>query len=289
MNASLPAVNDVRVDGAKLRYAIEGAGTPVLVIGSSIYYPKTFSRQLRQSVRLACVDVRHFAERDRSSKCNEISLETYANDVDLLRATLGMERVVLVGHSHHGNLALEYAKRYPEAVSHLVLIGAPPCDVETTIRVANAYWDEHASESRKAVLAENWRKLTPEHLEALSPEERFVARYVADGPKYWYDERYDASWLWHRMPVNAQLVALFRGFFMDYRLSWDSHQMTAPVLAITGRHDYVVPYTLWNAAVDELPRFTSHLFERSGHTPQLEEPELFDRVFLNWIRDAQPR
>jgi proline iminopeptidase len=276
----------IRVDGAKLRYTVEGAGTAVLVIGSSIYYPRTFARQLRHSLRLAYVDLRHFAERDRLSACNEITLETYANDIDVLRAKLGMERVVLVGHSHHGNLALEYAKRYPEAVSHLVLIGATPCDVETTIRVASVYWDEHASDGRKAVLQENWRRLTPEHLDALSPAERFVARYVADGPKYWYDERYDASWLWHRMPVNAPLVALFRGFFMDYRLSWDAHQMTAPVLVITGRHDYVVPYTLWNTSAVELPRFTSHLFERSGHTPQLEEPELFNRVLLDWIRKA---
>jgi hypothetical protein len=27
------------------------------------------------------------------------------------------------------------------------------------------------------------------------------------------------------------------------------------------------------------------LFERSGHTPQLEEHELFDQVLLDWIRE----
>jgi proline iminopeptidase len=286
MNASLAPSGFVRVDGAKLRYAVEGAGTPVLVIGSSIYYPRTFARQLRQSLRLASIDVRHFGERDRSSASNAITLDTYANDIELLRAKLGMERVVLVGHSHHGNLALEYAKRYPEAVTHLVLIGSPPCDVETTIRVANAYWDAHASDTRKAARRERWRKLTPERLDAMSPEERIVAEYVADGPKYWFDEHYDASWLWRGMPMNALLIARFRDFFMDYRLSWDAHQMTAPVLVITGRHDYVVPFTLWNDAAATLPSFSSHLFERSGHTPQLEEPELFNRVLLDWIRNV---
>jgi proline iminopeptidase len=47
-----------------------------------------------------------------------------------------------------------------------------------------------------------------------------------------------------------------------------------------------VPFTLWNDAAATLPSFSSHLFERSGHTPQLEEPELFNRVLLDWIRNV---
>jgi proline iminopeptidase len=283
MIASEQQTGYVRVDGARLRYVIEGTGRQALVIGSSIYYPRTFAQQLYETFQMAFVDLRHFAERDRSSAANDITLETYANDIEMLRASVGFTRVVLVGHSHHGNLALEYAKRYPEAVSHLVLIGSPPCDIETTIHHATAYWKANASDVRRAALGDNWRTLTPERLAAMSPQERFVAEYVADGPKYWYDERYNASWLWQGMPVNMTLVALFRNFFADYGLSWAPFQMKAPVLVIMGRHDYAVPHTLWNEAASRLPRFTFHLFERSGHTPQLEEPGQFNRVLLDWI------
>lgn len=32
---------------------------------------------------------------------------------------------------------------------------------------------------------------------------------------------------------------------------------------------------------------TVRVFEQSGHTPQLEEPELFDKEFLQWISQNQ--
>jgi pimeloyl-ACP methyl ester carboxylesterase len=49
---------------------------------------------------------------------------------------------------------------------------------------------------------------------------------------------------------------------------------------------YVVPHTLWDEVRPKLRNQTFHLFERSGHTPQLEEPELFDRVLLEWIQEG---
>jgi pimeloyl-ACP methyl ester carboxylesterase len=34
---------------------------------------------------------------------------------------------------------------------------------------------------------------------------------------------------------------------------------------------------------------TMHVFEYSGHTPQLEQPQDFDRVLLEWLQQASPR
>jgi proline iminopeptidase len=75
----------VRVDGATLHYAIEGAGIPVLVIGSAIYYPRTFSHQLRAACRLIFADLRHFAVTDPSFNPDSITLDTY-NLTDLQHA-----------------------------------------------------------------------------------------------------------------------------------------------------------------------------------------------------------
>jgi proline iminopeptidase len=100
----------VRVEGATLRYTVEGVGLPVLVIGSAIYYPRTFSHQLRETCRLTCVDLRHFAENEASFSPAGVTLDTYMADIEQVRVALGLERAVLIGHSHHGNLALEYAK-----------------------------------------------------------------------------------------------------------------------------------------------------------------------------------
>ncbi len=52
----------IEVDGFKLKYLTEGTGSDVLVVGSWIYYPRSFSQNLRKSMRLHFVDYRGFAE-----------------------------------------------------------------------------------------------------------------------------------------------------------------------------------------------------------------------------------
>ncbi len=41
----------IEVDGTKLNYLVEGKGLPCLVIGSSIYYPRTFDKELRDHIK----------------------------------------------------------------------------------------------------------------------------------------------------------------------------------------------------------------------------------------------
>ena len=274
----------VQVDGAVLQYCVEGEGRPALVIGSATYYPRTFSRRLRESLQLAFVDARHFAKVDGSRHADSISLDIYLEDIDRVRARLRMERAVIIGHSHHGNLALEYAKRYPARASELVLIGSPPVEVSRIMEAAETYWAEHASENRKAVLQRRLDALETGALEGMASSEAFVARYVAEAPKYWYEPAFDASHLWQGMPINMEVIRVFRDFFANgYRMEWDSEQLPAPVLAVMGRHDYAVPPILWDEVRPRLKNLSFHLFDHSGHTPQLEEPEHFDRTLLEWL------
>lgn len=279
------STGDISVNGAHLRYAVEGSGTAVLVIGSAFYYPRTFSRQLRQFCRMAFVDVRHFAESDATRSPDNITLDTYLADIESLRSHLKIDRAVVVGHSHHGNLALEYAKRFPERVSRLVLIGSPPREVSAVQQAAAAYWEHHSGERRKSIHQRNLNALFAEGFDRLSPEHAFVAQYVAEGAKYWYDPDYDAAHLWRDVPVNMAALKAFRDFFgTGYEMCWNPEVMKAPVLVVMGRYDYAVPCTLWDEIQSKLANLTFHLFEASAHTPQLEEPERFDRILLEWLK-----
>jgi proline iminopeptidase len=47
-------------------------------------------------------------------------------DADSLRVHLGFEKVAVLGHSFGGFIALEYAMRYPERLSHLILPETTP-------------------------------------------------------------------------------------------------------------------------------------------------------------------
>ena len=63
-------------------------------------------------------------------RCNgrsegEVSSMTFENltaDADALRQALGFDRWAVLGHSFCGYVALEYALRYPQTLSHLILM-----------------------------------------------------------------------------------------------------------------------------------------------------------------------
>ncbi|EWH00200.1 alpha/beta fold hydrolase [Halomonas sp. BC04] len=273
----------LEVPGAILNYLQAGKGPVLLVLGSSVYYPRTFSPVLHSACRLVYLDLRHFARRRGSGQVEAMTLRTYLEDIEALCSELDLEGVVLVGHSHHGNVALEYAKQYPHRVSRLVLIGTPPCDVARTLEAGHRHWEVNALVARKAALARRRASLDEGALAGLSPGEAFVVRYVADGPRYWYDLHYDAAPLWQGVPIDTGAFTAFRDFFVDYEFSWSQEELSAPVLVVMGRHDYVVPPTLWESRLPDLPPVTYRILDHSGHTPQLEEPEVFDRVLLEWL------
>ncbi|MDF2804155.1 MAG: hypothetical protein K0S61_4058 [Anaerocolumna sp.] len=273
----------VSVSGTTLRYTVEGSGIPILVIGSATYYPRIFSWRLREFCTLAFADLRIFTESDAELNLERLTFDTYADDIERIRLALGFEQVVIVGHSHIGNLALEYAKRYPERVSHVVMIGSPPCGVKRTIEASEDYWETHAAEDRKATLRRNWEAIS-DKLASMSSDEAFIAKYAADGPKLWYNYNYDSSPLWRNMHINMDVIKALRGLFTDdYKLWWDSAHLKAKVLVVMGCYDYVVPHVLWDEVLPNLQNVTYHLFERSGHTPQLEEQKLFDQLLLEWL------
>jgi pimeloyl-ACP methyl ester carboxylesterase len=56
-----------------------------------------------------------------------------------------------------------------------------------------------------------------------------------------------------------------------------------------GRHDYTVPYVLWESVAPTLPGATVQVFEQSGHQPFFEEPDRFAASLTRWMSDISPR
>jgi proline iminopeptidase len=278
----------VEVDGARLQYRIEGHGQPCMVVGSSAYYSRVFSQALREHLRLVFVDLRHFAVGDPSFSTDRITIQTYADDIEQARQTLGLGDIVVMGHSVHGEIALEYARGYPEHVRGVAAIGSWPRRSDEDEALKDQLWEAEASNERKEVLARQRAALTPEVRAALSPEALFVRTMVAAGPRDWLDPRYDASWLWEDVVVNLRLLDhLFGNLFARHDTVDGPPLVTLPVLLAHGRHDFAVPRTVWDEDRYKLPHHTFALFDRSGHYPPLEEPKEFDQALLTWVQGLQ--
>jgi proline iminopeptidase len=272
----------ITIDGSVLNYVVEGEGKPCLVIGSSVYYPKTFSKELRKHLRMYFVDMKWFAKDYKPENLDEVNIASIVEDVEQIRQQLGLEKPIIMGHSIHGTISMEYVKKHQDKVSALIIVGSPALWSNKTFdKKASDLWAT-ASDERKAIQQKNWGNIT--ELDRLTGKEEAAADYNRSAPQYWYDPNYDANWLWDGMTVHSEVTQhLFTKVFEDYDMFANIPEIEVPVFVGLGKHDYVIPYTLWEKQYKNIPDFTIILFEKSGHTPQLEESDKFDKELITWL------
>lgn len=267
-----------------LSYVVEGQGLPVLVVGSAVYYPRTFSTDLRRHLRLAFVDHRGYGRATGAYGPEDMTLDRVIEDMEALRRHLDLgERVVVLGHSGHGYMALEYAKRHPEAVAAVVVVGTGPSHRPEHMEQAERAWDEAVCPERKARFAADMSGLAAA-VEA-DPDNRFVTFCLRMAARSWFDPDYDAAPLWQGVDVNLPVIDhLWGETFRDIDVGAGLPGLDRPVLLALGRFDYLVaPVEAWGPYRPLFRDLTVRVFERSGHTPQLEEPAAFDAVLREWL------
>ncbi len=281
MNGSTGSVD---ADGVRLLYSREGTGAPLFVIGSSVYYPRAFSARLRQHFDLVFADSRHFvgSYEPTAQELDRLTLDSFADDVEIVRRQLGIERMALLGHSVHAQIAIAYARKYPARTSHLVLVGGVPCARDDFAADAERLWNEEASTERKSRLATGVERLD-ERLAAAGPRRSFAVMYQARGPLYWADPAYDATWLLDGLENNAALNRLMAVLPSQSEVGRTLQEIKAPILVVLGRLDFAVPCTVWQRLALGLDHVTLAMLEHDGHNPQTEAPERFDATLLDWL------
>jgi proline iminopeptidase len=271
----------VSVEGAELHYVIEGKGIPWIGLGHSESQRRILSQELRNHFKFVFMDLRHDTRSNSSLEISRITLDTYLDDIDKVRRTLGLDVAAVFGHSHHAFMAIEYARKYPTKISHLIITGCKP---RTAWGAGDEFWETDASDERKMVFNQNWEKIPRDELNQMSPKERQVTTYVAMTPKLLYDPRGDLSYIVNAYDNNRDVfLHLQNSILKDYDII-EGPTISTPVFLALGRYDYVSPYILWDDRKDVLPNLSYNLFEKSGHFPMVEEQELFDKKLIEWIK-----
>jgi proline iminopeptidase len=274
----------VSVDGADVFYTTRGTGVPCIVpciLGTSVYERLTPS-PLTDHFQFVYVDMRG-AGRSTGDPA-DLTFDVLANDLDAVRADLGLTRVAVLGYSIMGAAALEYGRRYPETVSHVIMAGTPPTgDLQAMVAASRAFFAADGSEERKAILQENMARLSPD-----TPPTQAV---FAQTPMRFFDPRFDAASLFAGSVFNPRVFEHFLGTLTArWTILAGLESLRVPVLLAHGRYDYTVPFTMWDGIVDKVPNAYLHLFERSGHQTFFEEPVRFAEVVLAWMaRSATTR
>lgn len=208
--------------------------------------------------------------RSMGAPVTSMTWENLTADADALRQQLGFERWAVLGHSFGGHVALEYALRYPDRLSHLMLLDTG----------GDSHWArQHAAE----VVAS--RGGSPEKVELVrrwftgefTPEEYFRI-FMRIGDAYCYQPsilllaRAAIGGGWRaKLRPEALIFAgqhLLRGWTVMDRLG----DITAPTLVMAGRDGFVFPPECQRELATGIPGARLQLIERAGHSPHLEQP-----------------
>ena len=107
-----------------------GRGNPIIVLHGGPDFDHSYLLpdldRLANSYRLIYYDQRGRGRSADNVRAEEVSLASDLDDLDKVRLHFQLQSVALLGHSWGAVLALEYALRHPERVSHLILMNPAP-------------------------------------------------------------------------------------------------------------------------------------------------------------------
>lgn len=266
---------NIGVKDAELHYTVLGRG-PVCLVPSSMG-TKPFELQLSSGLsdhfRFVCVDLRGSGR--STGNFTDLTFDLLAEDLEAVRRDVGAERVAVLGHSILGSLAIEYGRRRPESVAHVITAGATPKgDMAWLAAKAQEFFVADASEERKEILHDNLARM---------PQGQ--TNILAQAPMRFFDARFDMAPLLAEAAFNPAVFAHLLGpLTHDWDVTVGSDSLRVPIFLAHGRYDYTVPYTVWDGIPETLPDATFRLFERSGHQPFFEEPDEFAAAVTEWMK-----
>ena len=278
---------DVVINGCRLNVEVYGPEDgPVLIahhggggIGS-LAEPRSTFGTLADRFRVIVYDARGCGQ---SEGIAPYSHEQWAADLDGLRQWAGVDRIVVAGGSYGGFIALEYAVRYPNHVAGIILRDTSADGSNLELAFENA-----RNQDRIEI---DWPSFNRYWTGEIHGDADLKARWAEMIPLY--DFEYD--------PV-ASAAAVEAGFYRHeahnwcFQHNWGAYDLkdrlpavTAPTLVTVGRLDWVTPVSSSETIASLIPNADLVVFEKSGHSPQNEERELFQLILREFVDRIVPR
>jgi proline iminopeptidase len=203
--AEEPGMPTMPIRDVSLFVEVTGRGSPLVLMhgGPGADHLSLLSfRRLADRHTLIWYDHRCNGRSD-GAPVTSMTWDNLAADADALREELGLDRWAVLGHSFGGHVALEYALRYPERVSHLVLLDTG----------GDSWWSQHNAPEllgRRGYPAKTVRLVRRFFNGRVAPEraQRSMLRF---GPAYFHRRGPSLVWLIARDLLRGEWRSVFRG------------------------------------------------------------------------------
>ena len=273
------------IRGISLNTKIMGRGTPLALMhggpGADLYTMMSF-KPLADQFTLVFYDQRCNG-RSEGADVSTLTWENLTADADALREKLGFEKWAVLGHSFGGYVALEYALRYPNRLSHLVLVDTG----------GDSRW---AQENAPKVLSQ--RGYSPE---MVNLARRFLNGQIEPGEMFPDLMKLGKAYTYHmslrQMPhmlmtglqTKLRPEALIYGaahFLKGWSVMDRLNEIKVATLIMAGRYDFQFPPEHQAELVAGIPNSRLVIIDRAGHNVQDEQPDEVQRVLRDFLGTA---
>lgn len=187
----------------------------------------------------------------------DFSVEAWVRDLEAVVEATGLERFPLLGISQGGPIAIAYAIRHPEKVSHLILYGT----------FARGWLKRSPQEIEEA---ETWLKLIKLGWERENPAYRqvFAGFFLPEG------NAEQINWFIQlaRLSTSTENAIKFQTAFYNIDVSDLAPKITVPTLVIHARNDAAAPFDEGRRLATLIPNAQFITLEGKNHIMLADEP-----------------
>jgi 3-oxoadipate enol-lactonase len=262
------------VNGGRIYYETDGDGPALTLIHAGVANLRQWDQQVpifAEPYRVIRYDTRNFGHTTSDNV-------TFSNRADLaaLLDHLGVDRTAVLGLSRGGSIAVDFTLEYPARVTALIAVAAGLGGFETkTPPDEEALWEEYD----KRYEARDWDWIVDTE-----------TAFWVDGPRQPRDRVPAATrqqvhdWIaqGYRNHANEELTATPLEPPAVGRLG----DIRVPTLVMVGDLDEGSTVEACRRLATDIPNARLEVFEGVAHMVNLEQPERFTRLVLDFLAEA---
>ena len=267
----------IELDSVKIRYWSAGEGKPIILLhgGASCIEVWSFNiDELSKSHRVYAFDMVGAGLSDKPAA--NYSLDYQVGFLKRFIDAFDLDRVTLIGNSMGGAIALKFALEYPLRINKLVLISSmglgKNIDLSKRLLAVFPFFVGLSIPSRQGAKAvmnscvynpqsvpSEWIEMSCQYFKVPN-KKRMLKSIIKTNFNFWGQKKEVFE------PIIDRLQNIF-----------------APTLIFWGKQDKVIPVKHANIAAEQIPNNHLHIFDRCGHWTQVEYPQEFNRLTLNFL------
>lgn len=263
-------MNYLKVNNKNIYYNIEGSGKPILILNGIMMSTKSwdpFVKTLTNTNTLIRLDFFDQGVSDKLDENYDQSIQTEV--IKALLEHLEIDKINIVGISYGGEVALDFATKYPNKIDRLILFNTTPY-TSPLLKEIGKQWNE-IGETRNG-----------------------STYYKATIPIIYSPSFYESNLEWMKKREQVLIPIFSNETFLkqmerlvnsaeNFDVRAGLHKIDAPTLIVASDEDYLTPLANQKYLAENIKNANLIILPGVGHASMYETPLVFVSLVLGFV------